>query len=434
MGRRKSYNRGGKKKHLLTPLITARPLRYLLPNAPENMEPWVEPEPIARKPRGPIPEEPVEMRPEEPYQPPMPTKHSTIKMIGEGTYGKVYRPNLSCRDGSFDSDDNYISKLMRPDAALDEENVMKEVDSIDPHGVFHYQIVKKCQSPERYGDDELLIYENGGSELISYSYRLGMLEVRPTDPKKMFLGLWRLFCGLYVMHNNDYYHLDIKPANIVYKETPEETIIKYIDFGIAYRGRQIDLGEADVLFRSQYVFHPPETIYIPQSITTGRNFFDASVNARDQSLSSLTGGAMFAAGELSKVYESIASKMIKKLMAHPSNNWEKMNDKKFKDKQNIQVRSRAIYTRVDVFMLGTVIHILLSLLQDLPDQELAAKTRLLALAKAMSHPNIFQRIGPRKAFIEYIRTIQDVYGIDYMDKLQMADTMIPVDRYEKMVN
>lgn len=418
----------------MTPPIMARPIRYLRPNAPENMQPWVEPEPIARKPRGPVPEEPVELQPEEPYHLPEPGRHSKIKMIGEGTYGKVYRPNLSCRDGSFDSDDNYISKLMRPEAAQDEEEVMKTVDQIDPDGVFHYPIVKKCQSPKGYGGDDLLIYENGGSELIGYSYRLGMFEVRPTDPKKMFLGLWRLFCGLYVMHNNDYYHLDIKPPNIVYKETPEETIIKYIDFGIAYSGRQIDLGHANLVFQSQYAYHPPETIYIPQAVTTGRNFFDESVNIRDQTLSSLTGGAMHAKGELSKVYDSITTKMIKKLLEHPSNGWEKNNDLKFKDKPTIQVRTRAVYTRVDVFMLGTVIHILLSLLQDLSDQDRAVKTRLLALAKAMSHPNIFRRIGPRKAFIEYIRTIQDVYGIDYMDKLQMADLMIPHARYEKMIN
>ncbi len=196
------------------------------------------------------------------------------KKIGEGSYGCVYKPALSCKNGQ-PIGDGYISKLLTKVEAIQEASVMNVIDKMDPDGIFHYPLVNKCKTkfqPRRcancHDEDckstccdvgnttDILIYEDGGLSLQN-------AMTTPLNAKNYFIGIWRLFFGLTVMHYNEFYHLDIKPDNIMVQETAAETIVKFIDFGIAMTKSDatitLQTSKLDSLFE-RYIYHPPDAV------------------------------------------------------------------------------------------------------------------------------------------------------------------------------
>lgn len=180
-----------------------------------------------------------------------------FRMIGKGTYGCVYKPSLSCSDGTYTSQENHVSKLMPSKFASAEHKLQSRVDDIDPNSIFHYPIIKTCVPdyiPKKCSECEpgdarcletccdtraglkdlhMLVYEDGGKPLIE------ALKDPSLNMDMLYKGLWRLFFGLYVIHNNDLYHLDIKSDNVLVQITPDEYTIKYIDFGIMKTSEEV---------------------------------------------------------------------------------------------------------------------------------------------------------------------------------------------------
>lgn len=381
------------------------------------------------------------------------------KKVGQGTYGCVYKPSLSCVDGSFDSSDQYVSKLMNYSRAEDEENVMTRVDEIDPNDVFHYPIVKFCQSGFKPKvctscdeDDEecfatccnvkytntLLIYEDGGHDLTRY------IQTNLSQPKNInnlpsfYLGLWRLFFGLFVMHNNDYYHLDIKPDNIIVKETSDSYDIRYIDFGIAKNVTDLDMGipegDTDVIFEN-YIYQPQQAKLLRSDII--RFFSDLHKTRQDLATKQARmKGTLHRFLDRGLTEKTKLGEFFPKLKGYYDNmsndDYVKNVDEDIDMFMSIDRRFfiRPIYTRIDVYMLGFCLKALIADIRDSNPRgrDLEFTNRLDDLANDMNAMNISKRIGPRKAFTRYIKMAGNIYGVNMTPKYHEAVKLIPPER------
>lgn len=322
----------------------------------------------------------------------------------------VQHPNISC--GGFPSDDRYVSKLVEWKYAADEDRSISFVDRIDPDGIFHCRLVHKAATLRRpYVCEDcgknpcsasccnagldvytLYIYEYGGKVLLKTTETL-VYDHEITNVRNLLLGLWRLFYGLVVMYRNNFYHLDIKPDNIVYQEYPEETVIKYIDFGVSKKGPDIETGRHYYLF-DDYVCHSPDAFLTNRS---GRDSFDYLVN---------------------KYQTNVQKRVMVLNRMSCSDNWTVNYDGEKLLSEMKSTSNKDVYSRIDVFSLGTNIKLLLSVMKDFTGPDLVCRDLLWSLALKMESASILDRISPDDAFKEYISIIQSVYGVDYANKMK----------------
>jgi serine/threonine protein kinase len=166
-------------------------------------------------------------------------------MLGQGSYGCVFKPSLFC-EGEKVVPPNTISKFMTEDSAENEMRIKDILERIDPdQNYFLYPLVN-CKPSKRYKkslrlptnniarckidieDEEarLLRFKDGGVTLQT-------LVVQPAQYASFFSGLVTLLEGLALLHDNPVkpvYHLDIKNDNIVCDAALR---CRFIDFGIS---------------------------------------------------------------------------------------------------------------------------------------------------------------------------------------------------------
>jgi serine/threonine protein kinase len=181
-------------------------------------------------------------------------------IIGQGTYGCVHRPSLTCSKKPKISYHNKTSKLLSKKESNGELKEYKNVSAADPSDEFYLGKPVKC-SPDilvpsnitaakkcnmaffpgfSLADYNLLIMEDGGENLYTYSDALNNLDPNPSITKKCELFLLeslRLFKGLVVFKQNGIVHHDLKPQNIVYNESKNR--LNFIDFGIMMKKKDI---------------------------------------------------------------------------------------------------------------------------------------------------------------------------------------------------
>jgi len=171
------------------------------------------------------------------------------KIVGEGSYGCVVEPALSCT--TPEDYENKVSKVMTKSNAkkeLKEYDVLKKIDGIEQYtlqypvycdpkmGLPFTQVVRNCQgrsvrnayktNPRSLGQ---LLLENGGVDLSKFMTNL--YPAISDDEKNIFLTeILELIKGLQFFHKHDIIHQDIKKGNIVYNVKTGK--IKYIDFGL----------------------------------------------------------------------------------------------------------------------------------------------------------------------------------------------------------
>jgi len=181
-------------------------------------------------------------------------------IIGEGTYGCVHRPSLTCSKKPKVSYQNKTSKLLSKKDATKELKEYKNVSDADPVDEFYLGKPVKCPpdvlvpsnvtaaqkcklanytgfSLDRYN---LLIMEDGGENIYTYAASLNELDPSPAITKKCELFLLeslRLFKGLLIFKQKGLVHHDLKPQNIVYNESKNR--LNFIDFGLMTQKKEI---------------------------------------------------------------------------------------------------------------------------------------------------------------------------------------------------
>jgi serine/threonine protein kinase len=368
------------------------------------------------------------------------------KKIAQGAYGCVYKPSLSCTDRSFGSSDKYVSKLVSTNTAREEEIMMNKIRRIDPNGIFHYPLVKRCNydnrpydCPSNEDDEdqdvELLIYEAGGKDMQEYIEREEIVDL-----KKFYLGLWKLFFGLFVMHNNNYYHHDIKPGNIMVNFTKSEYDIRYIDFGFFNSREELEdmlsTYQLDWFFQS-YAFHPFEATFLTSKYINlqfpPKSTPERKAQIMTETLKDSSRNIRFKFMQYVDIYPKLAS-----YFSRARSRYDDLLDKDcvmMIDQETGRLKPQVIYSRIDVFMLGLTLKGLITTIRDSSPfgSDLLFTDHLDRLADDMNDVNISNRIGPFKAFRRYIKIVKDIYKIDISDKMVSALKMIPEARHRKLL-
>ena len=186
-------------------------------------------------------------------------------IIGQGTYGCVHRPSLTCSKKPKVSYHNKTSKLLSKRDATKELKEYKNVSSADPRDEFYLgkpikcppdtlvhsnvTAAQKCNLANYAGFSldhyNLLIMGDGGENIYTYAASLNDLDPSPAITTKCELFLLeslRLFKGLLIFKQKGLVHHDLKPQNIVYNESKNR--LNFIDFGLMTQKKEIlDLCE-----------------------------------------------------------------------------------------------------------------------------------------------------------------------------------------------
>lgn len=185
------------------------------------------------------------------------------RKIGVGASGCVYFPGFfipSCLPSVPLADmTKLIVKFLSSDAADEEENIARIIDRLDPTGVFHPLLLRRCnlkdflnehivvtklkgiweseciptiKRPATFDKASLLYFPFAG---LSYASITKKVESSPTPSyvsKEAWLGFRDLWKGVVVMSSHQFVHFDIQLDNVVF--SPEENKARFIDFGLSF--------------------------------------------------------------------------------------------------------------------------------------------------------------------------------------------------------
>lgn len=364
-------------------------------------------------------------------QPQRPVPKIRPKKIGEGSYGCVYRPSIPCLDKEPIRDT--ISKVITYSNAIVEVQNTNMVTRIDRKQVFHYASYGGCKL-NYYPDDchiqseYQVVQKDGGYSLKTYIDRNRRQAGWYPNIPGFITGWWRLFVGLYVLHNNDMYHMDIKPDNIIVKSDRERYKMKYIDFGLLRKGGDFEKWDC----KHNYPWYPIETILLnPKMIThmldlIGKNksvdeFID-SVN-RIFNMDIISDRSLIRARytfedpiqlgiDMRNNLGYIMKKFEQRLLSNPET--------------SVQDLMRLIYTRVDVYSLGVT----LRQLRPIYSKDNQNVDDIDMLVKNMSEVNIDSRCGPHVALCSFNQILKrlNVMDMTTTNPIELADLMIPPER------
>jgi serine/threonine protein kinase len=178
------------------------------------------------------------------------------KIIGEGSYGCVHSPSLTCNDDGNEKIDyeNKVSKILSVEEARKELKEYVFISEADKENRFFLgepeTCIPKSDSKNRYAFAQckmaknvnlstldkkykLLIMKNGGMNLTEYADKMKKQHNTSENTEKIkrfWIEVKRLFLGIQTFLKHDIIHHDLKPHNIVYDE--EKVRLNFIDFGL----------------------------------------------------------------------------------------------------------------------------------------------------------------------------------------------------------
>ncbi len=191
----------------------------------------------------------------------------TGELIGEGSFGCVYRPPLRCKTKSKVRRKKMISKLMTNEEAKSEVSEYDLLKKVDPTNIYYLGPPQQCdanpvdvkktekdcslldENPDT-NDYDLLLYKDGGVDLDNFVEEhldkyLAKNARLQTD--MFFFNAHKLFKGINHYINNKFLHHDIKPSNIVFD--PKTHTFNFIDFGLAMSSRNFI---RDIIIKADY--------------------------------------------------------------------------------------------------------------------------------------------------------------------------------------
>lgn len=195
---------------------------------------------------------------------------SEIQPIDQGTYGCIYRESLECKNQTYTCENcvtkkfkNRLQRLFLSNIISDYEAEIESneiVDSIDPDGKYHFRMLHNCDSSIAYnancGDpvSPLIFYERGEESLATI-----MKNINRNNLSEILLGLMNLFEGLIYFQSKQFYHMDIKPENII-RDRPPKKKYRFVDFGLSKTLDQLLHQKNEMYDRGNYCIWPPEIV------------------------------------------------------------------------------------------------------------------------------------------------------------------------------
>ncbi len=160
-------------------------------------------------------------------------------LIGEGTYGKVYRPPLSCNDKMIK---NSIGKVFSDKKDYETElKIIKKIKDINVNNIFSIPFYESCPKNLQ------LIYKDGGMDLYDFISDNSRKHFKHILEKMKYICL-----GIKYLIQNEYVHQDIKLENLVYNSKK----LYLIDFGLLTHFKDIQKNIS--FLKYDYIIFPPE--------------------------------------------------------------------------------------------------------------------------------------------------------------------------------
>jgi serine/threonine protein kinase len=181
--------------------------------------------------------------------PPPPQEQIEVRLVNQGAYGCVYKPEITCDENA--GDNHYISKIQLDKSAIKNELMFSELLQKIPNFEYYFApLLNSCPvSISKIKDEErekckVFTQPNQPSngKYISTKIRyVGSKNVEeyilslPDEPKLRIKKIYTLFHyvlkSIEKINQQKIIHYDIKEKNIMYDETNHSPII--IDFGLS---------------------------------------------------------------------------------------------------------------------------------------------------------------------------------------------------------
>jgi serine/threonine protein kinase len=269
--------------------------------------------------------------------------------MGEGTYGCVYTPSLRCMSPDRQSSTLSITKVQKLRKKIKEEEIAEMINKFDPDEQYFISKTEKCdyesldEESKRLADTcsqasslpgqrpLVLTFTNGGKSLYDYTKEL-LGSRRENLSIKTVIGWFKhLSNGLGLLHDNNIFHFDIKPDNIVIKknESGSGYSIRFIDFGLSQSIEDI-MKFPTTIYSKGYPYWPPELFYLMpvNSIDSEKerellNYYSSSdpKTLYDWSTNYLNENMMYPESDIKAIIND-AKKYLSKVMSEGAGNHE----------------------------------------------------------------------------------------------------------------
>lgn len=174
---------------------------------------------------------------------------SKYKLIGQGTYGCVYKPALKCKENINTT--KKLAKVTFEDSAKDELREYAPIARADPQNKYYLGVPEvctldttkenikalrysKCKIQEDLFADlkdgrklKILLLNDGGLDLGKYTSQ----KRTRSEMNHFWAAAHKMFIAVGVLWKNKMLHADLKASNMVYN--PEKKDMNLIDFGLS---------------------------------------------------------------------------------------------------------------------------------------------------------------------------------------------------------
>lgn len=335
------------------------------------------------------------------------------QVIGEGKYGCVHKPMLSCKTKHFPDASDRVSKIMSKDNVAKELREYNKIKLADPNHEFYLGVPETCilddsdrnrknisdckllEVEKRIQDYRLIIMKDGGKNLYTF-FR------EPLTKDKLqytLLEIHRLIKGIKLFLANGFVHHDLKPQNIVNNSEH----FYYIDFGLmASLDKLVDDSRNSVNTRTTVLWNFPFEI---EMLNKNRfmQLHDKTYEKKQKTMEKWiertnhpkSGYHVFFSNLIFDLSwrEKILSDLYPFLMNLTANDYERFLSASLKT--------------IDIYGLGTIFIELLN--QNTKRmKEMNIYDSFATLCYRMIHPNVFLRISIDHLLIEYETLLENL--------------------------
>lgn len=194
-----------------------------------------------------------------------------MPLIGEGSYGCIFKPIVTCKHEKKLPRDT-IGKVFIDYSEFDiEKTIQEKIKVIDPKNEFTLPLYDVCDIKKFSQHDNVekcTLISNNNDKINEYPqliYKYGGIDLKNIikndlgNVKKfmdLFVKFRPIFVGIKKMINANYIHQDIKPPNILYNKKTKK--IYLIDFGILTYSQDIYKHNNSYVLKYDYPYYPPE--------------------------------------------------------------------------------------------------------------------------------------------------------------------------------
>jgi serine/threonine protein kinase len=207
------------------------------------------------------------------------TVKTNHKLVGEGSYGCVFKPAIPCKKTAKNRKLKYTNKISKFMFTVDAHKELAEymtVAKIDPDEKYFLGKPTLCspnirpQDPslescklfqefkpvKKMEDYSILVMHDGGEDLVKFAKYVSELSANSNTAsiiRYFWQASFKLMAGILLLEKKGLVHQDLKPQNIVYNKS--KRLAKMIDFGLMRNVKDIvQLCRNDKNHMAEYAF------------------------------------------------------------------------------------------------------------------------------------------------------------------------------------